>query len=230
MGAPLVVVGQQLRQETLNQGLIRAVKHRDVPAVDRLLREGASANARDTDEPPLTVPKLLARLLARLQHKPDAVAANPGDPALLLLISDDRLYYGQEDRAVVDSIATALVLRGADLRVRGYRQQTPLADVAGYGLHHTLGLMLSKGVDVNTHDDTGLTPLMGADAYSTNLLIQYGADVRATDYRGCGTLYYAAVTSYTHDKLTIIRLLKQHGARLNTKDKEALANDGVHAP
>jgi ankyrin repeat protein len=222
MGTPLVLIGQQFRQEALDQALIEAVKRLNAPAVNRLLSEGASANARDTGDPPLTVSSLLARLVARFQHTPDGVAANYGDQALLLLITCARRSHSQKNQAVADTIAAALVLHGADMRVRGERQETPLADVADYDPHRTLRLMLSRGVDVNTHDDTGVTPLMGADAYSTNLLIQYGANVKARDAFGRGTLFWAEIEAWRPDKHAIISVLRQHGARLNRGERDYL--------
>ena len=224
-GAPLVLIGQQFRQEALDVDLIQAIKKVDAPTVNRLLSEGASANARDMKEQRVTIRTLLTHLLARLQHKPEPVAEGRTDPALLLLITDDRLYFGREDREVVDGIAAALVLHKANIHVLGYRQETPLADAAAYGLHHTLQLLLSKGAEVNTHDDFGLTPLMGADEYAAHLLLQHGADVNATDAQGLSALYYATLDSRTPGKRTILHILKQHGARLNKKDKQALARD-----
>src|SRR5689334_10349944 len=57
LAAMAVSVSQQLRQDRLDRALIRAVKALDVAGVERLLGEGASANARDTGEPvgPCTV-------------------------------------------------------------------------------------------------------------------------------------------------------------------------------
>src|SRR5436305_718935 len=87
MGAPLVLIGQQLRQDSLDCALVQAVKKLDAPAVSRLLDQGANANAMDTGEPPPTLPELLKHLLARLRHQPEGIASGKLKSVLALHLS-----------------------------------------------------------------------------------------------------------------------------------------------
>src|SRR5689334_3604190 len=89
LGIPTLLIGQQLRQDSLDHALIQAVKRLDAPAVRRLLNEGASANARDTNEPPLTLPRLLERLWFQLQHH---TASAPMHPSALYLLLEQQTH------------------------------------------------------------------------------------------------------------------------------------------
>jgi ankyrin repeat protein len=262
-GAPLVLICQQIRQDNLDHALIQAVKDLNVTAVNRLLDLGANANARDTAEPPLTLPRLLQCLLARLQHKPFVLAYGERESALLVVLSGEGLL-GREGQAASDAIAVMLIRHGASIDVRGARQWSPLHSAACFGLHQTARLLLSRGADVRARNYDGNTPLMDADAENTQLLldhgadvhatsaigttplmdavlgdhlqtaailIQHGADVNATNPGGYSNLYYAKALGVSGpDRIALIRLLKQHGARLNKKDEEVIARHRAHLP
>jgi hypothetical protein len=58
VGVASVQIGQQIRQDNLDHALILAVKKLDAPAINRLLDEGASADPRDSGEPPPTLPNV----------------------------------------------------------------------------------------------------------------------------------------------------------------------------
>jgi Ankyrin repeats (many copies) len=173
---------------------------------------------------------------------------------LSLLLSRDNLYR-QESEAVPDAIAVMLIHHGAEINGRDEQGLTPLHLSAGYGLHQTVRLLLSRRVDVNARSSFGVTPLRianpenaallaehGADGSATangwsafmcvvghndlravEILIQHGTDVGATDVRGRSVLFYAQVGDTRPNQTALIRLLKQHGARLNMRDKEDLA-------
>jgi ankyrin repeat protein len=254
VGVPWVLVQLQLRQDNLDHRLIQAVKNLDAPAVDRLLVEGASANVRYTDSPPPSLSALLARQVSRLQHQPDG-QPDEEQKTLLPQILDHLNLGGQEK--VYDTIAVMLIRHGADINTRDRSERTPLHTAASLGLHQTVRLLLSRGLDVNARSDIGVTPLMFADDESaellvkrgadihviargytavmttlgrhhlkaTTLLIQHGADVHVIDPKGHSTLYSAYdVTIHGPEQAAIIRLLKDHGARLNKLDNEALAS------
>lgn len=239
---------RQFRQDRLDRALIKAVKDLDAPAVERLLAEGASANARDTGEPPLTLLEVIEQAIARLQDKAVSPSVENPDSALALLLKDDRIFT-QGPRA--DAIIVALLQHGAKMILCGINQQELLLYTISLDLHRTLDLLISRGVDVNARDTQGSTPLMGADAYNTNALLAHGADVNATDPVGATALHYAndvevariliyhGANVHAEDmdgisplcyhrfarppRTLVIQLLKQHGARLNKKDRQALA-------
>jgi uncharacterized protein len=65
-------------------------------------------------------------------------------------------------------------------------------------------LCLSSGVDIDTRDEHGSTPLMistfnGKEEVAT-LLIRSGADVHAQDTMGYGPLHWAAFNGYSSVK------------------------------
>src|SRR5947209_1942995 len=68
-GTTGVLVERQIHQVCLDRALILAVMELDPPAVTRLLDQGANANARDTDAPPLTFSGLMVSLWQQVQHK-----------------------------------------------------------------------------------------------------------------------------------------------------------------
>jgi len=259
LGAPLVMIGQQLRQENLDAALVPAVKRLDAPAVTRLLDKGA--NAIDTGEPPPTVPRLLKRLLARLRHQPDGTADGEPKSVLAWHLTRDELYRPASESRV-DIIAATLVAHGANINLRDVYELFPLHIAVRFGLHQTVRAMLTHGTDVNARDSRGFTPLSGADDQNTRQLVEHGADVnamsggwtplmRAVFYSdldaaqiliqhgadvnapvlGHRFLLWAEAKGKTNpNNAAILRLLKQHGARLNEKDRAVLAREQPAAP
>jgi hypothetical protein len=117
-----------------------------------------------------------------------------------------------------------LLSRGADVNAIDDRYETPLF---GADLDSALTL-IEYGADVNAVNLSGDTPLMCSisdhEYRQAKFLIQHGADVNATDRHGLCILYYAQKGYGTvSDSTPIIHILKDHGARLNDVDKEALA-------
>jgi len=80
-----------------------------------------------------------------------------------------------------------------------------------------VAVLLAGGANPNLKDKDGCTPLMYAgDPTSAKLLIQYGADVNATDNKGLNvwahTRKYADYYSAEEHK-ALMSILKQHGAK-----------------
>lgn len=78
-------------------------------------------------------------------------------------------------------------------------------------------LFLSSGVDIDTRDEHGWTPLMistfnGREEVAT-LLIRSGADVHAKDTAGYGPLHWAAFNGYS----SVIKLLLEKRAKVNER-------------
>ena len=157
LAATAVSVSQQLRQDRLDRALIRAVKALDAPGVERLLAEGANANARDSEEPPLTLMGLVKRAIARLQRT--AVSSGTDDSALNALFWDNRIYrrgknsylaFAPTDTQALDSIGTSLIQHGASVHSRvTYFDCTPLSMAAGLGMCRTARALIARGADVN---------------------------------------------------------------------------------
>lgn len=78
--------------------------------------------------------------------------------------------------------------------------------------------LLSLGLDPNTHDEVGFTPLMDAAIQNNDAvasaLIHHGAHVDARDHGGDSALMLAAY----HGAVGVIRLLHQHGAGVDARN------------
>jgi ankyrin repeat protein len=78
-------------------------------------------------------------------------------------------------------------------------------------------LFLSSGIDINTRDERGWTPLMistfNGKEEVASLLIRSGADVHAKDTAGYGPLHWAAFNGYSN----VIKLLLEKRARVNER-------------
>ena len=229
LGLLLVVAVQQIHQDSLDAALIQAARSLDAPAVARLLDRGANANARDTGEPPLTIPGLLNRLLQRIQGGP--VPPGSGRSVLHLLLKDKRFSTSLSKSQIrlfkehgivtdnprsqlaptIDAIAAALVRRGADFDIRLKDNKTPLHAAALHGMHETVRLLAATGAAVNVTDAFGMTPLMYADAQDAAVLLQHGADINARNTRGETALAYTMYRAVPAH----IKLLLEHGANVN---------------
>jgi ankyrin repeat protein len=90
------------------------------------------------------------------------------------------------------------------------------------GDHNAVLLFLSSGVDIDTRDEHGWTPLMvstfnGKEEVAL-LLIRSGADVRAKDTAGYGPLHWAAFNGYSR----VVKLLVEKRANENERSNHGL--------
>ena len=223
-----IMLCQQIRQKSLDYALMKAVKHLDAPAVTRLLKQGANANAKDTRrmrQQPLTLTQMLDRLVAQLQHRATDESPDPGDPVLLALFEDG--FASRADTNTADNIAVSLIERGADYRVNWAGEEKMIHLASERGLHRTLLLLASLGDGLEQRDNLGRTPLLcaivGDNPEDVMTLLEHGANANAVDNNGSSALCYA---NFSRDPVPInkeiIRLLKRHGARLNSHDREKL--------
>jgi ankyrin repeat protein len=94
------------------------------------------------------------------------------------------------------------------------------------GVHDALPLLrllIEAGVDLSAALRDAIS--VGHEAAVEHVLA-YGLDINATDDNGHSFLYYAqARKENAWTKEPMVRLLQQHGARLNNRDAEVLAED-----
>lgn len=88
------------------------------------------------------------------------------------------------------------------------------------GDHKAVLLFLSSGVDIDTRDEHGWTPLMvstfnGKEEVAL-LLIRSGASVRAKDTAGYGPLHWAAFNGYSN----VVKLLIEKRAPVNERSNQ----------
>lgn len=116
---------------------------------------------------------------------------------------------------VEDLKRTAIEQQGYDFSPKGFLQS------AEKGNLNAVALFLSSGVDIDTRDERGWTPLM-MSSFNGNeevalLLIRSCADIHAKDTGGYGSLHWAAFNGYGN----VVKLLVEKGA-----DANALSNHG----
>ena len=116
---------------------------------------------------------------------------------------------------VEDSKKTAIVQQGYDFSPKGFLQS------AEKGNLNAVALFLSSGVDIDTRDERGWTPLM-VSSFNGNeeialLLIRSCANIHARDTGGYGSLHWAAFNGYGN----VVKLLIEKGA-----DTNSLSNHG----
>lgn len=110
---------------------------------------------------------------------------------------------------VEDSKRTAILQQGYDFSPEGFLQSAEKGNLAA------VALFLSSGVDIDTRDERGWTPLM-VSSFNGNeeialLLIRSCADIHAKDAGGYGSLHWAAFNGYGN----VVKLLIGKGANTN---------------
>lgn len=117
---------------------------------------------------------------------------------------------------VEDSKKIAVEQQGYAFSPRGFVQSAEKGD------QKAVLLFLESGVDINTRDEHGWTPLMistfnGREEVAL-LLIRSGADVNAKDTAGYGPLHWAAFNGYSE----VVKLLVEKRAHVNAVSKHGL--------
>lgn len=112
---------------------------------------------------------------------------------------------------VEESKRNAILQQGFAFSPKGFLQ------AAEKGNRAAVSLFLSSGVDVDTRDERGWTPLM-VSCFSGNedialLLIRSCADIHAKDTGGYGSLHWAAFNGYGD----VVKLLIEKGADTNAR-------------
>lgn len=112
---------------------------------------------------------------------------------------------------IEESKRIAIVQHGYDVSPKGFIQSAEKGD------RNVVELFLSSGIDIDTRDERGWTPLM-VSAFNGKeevalLLIRSGADIHAKDTAGYGPLHWAAFNGYSN----VVKLLLDKRADVNAR-------------
>ena len=118
-------------------------------------------------------------------------------------------------------ILSLLLDHGADLEGRGDYDMTPLLQ-ASMGGNLEAGLcLLDRGANINGRNRFGGVPLLYAANYGhvefARMLLKRGAGINENDNVGGKTPLHCAVEGM---KIQVVRLLLEHGADVNVRDKQ----------
>ncbi|OLD81297.1 MAG: hypothetical protein AUF67_08710 [Acidobacteria bacterium 13_1_20CM_58_21] len=200
--------------QDLDGKLLEAAKARNTAEVQRLLGEGADANAKDNAGwTALIWAAYFGRndtVRALLEKGADVNAkGKDGITALMNAASAD-----------YRDIVHALLEKGAHVNAKDNDGWTPLFWAAFSGRAEIVRALLEKGADVNAMDDSGKTVLMSAavrgHASTVRALLEKGADVNAKSKTGRTALMSAADLGH----LDTVRALLEQGADVDAKDKK----------
>lgn len=220
--SPFVSVSA-LTTEEANQALLAGAREGRLEFVDRALRAGASANAREDSGEQFTAlihavrggHGPVVRLLLERGADPNRATISGFTPLMFAA------YY---DRAAV---ATQLLDKGADITSHNQLDgNTALHVAARRGSVETLVLLLERGADPNDASNAdGSPPLLLAarEAYglkSVLELLAHGADVNQAGADGSTALMGASIRGYAHISEVLI---------LNKADVNAVSSDGRSA-
>lgn len=126
-----------------------------------------------------------------------------------------------------EKVVKLLLKRGASDKVGYHWKDIPLHLAARKeGSEATMQALLSYGVDVNTRDSGGWTPLMsavvGASIHEIEFLIRKGADVTVYDKGGENCLHKVMLrrpVAWSKETVEVVRLLLENGVRADTRSK-----------
>jgi len=208
-----------------------------LPAKPAVIRDAQSRDETQTEEHLRAAIKgnSLAGLTAYLDSQRDINMLLPsGESALHLAVAFDQ-----------PQMVEMLIESGADPELRNRRGQTPVHmargdtlavllrfgvdtgvqdDLGATPLHHarreTALMLINQGADLEARDRAGGTPLLRAvergDYEVVHLLVDFGADVNASDVRRGATAVHRAVA---RRDVEMIRYLLSHGAYINARDR-----------
>ncbi|KPI39824.1 uncharacterized protein AB675_3383 [Cyphellophora attinorum] len=203
--------------------LVLAVNHELVDVIKYLVRNGAHINLRTKGLKSVTAWEAAAQA-SDIEVMDVLISMAPADerPGMLVSIwqhavqtvfSTDYLSYVRSlDQDIQHGLSAALndgsvlwshhlIEVGAMVKLEGLRQKVLHQLVANYpggdeqAAINLIPLLVSRGLDLNACDDTGVTPLMIAtltgEPFLAYALLRLGANVNATDHSGRSVLHYS---------------------------------------
>jgi ankyrin repeat protein len=207
---PCLFVGHVIRHEVLNRDLILAIKtHRD-DRILALLRDGASGNARESNETSITLRSIYKQLLNRFFHK-SSNEDNTRRSALLIYYETPKEGFdvptdADDPKGPKENVALALLMSRAPINDSDFRRQSIIYWAVYFHHHKVVRRLIELGASVNVDSaDAGESPLMAADAEDTRTLLEHGVHPNQQDSEG-----YTALFRANREKTVL--LLDRHAA------------------
>ncbi|MEP6756821.1 MAG: ankyrin repeat domain-containing protein [Chthonomonadales bacterium] len=169
----LVALRPVFVQGAKNASLIRAIKSGDTNLAIELLNQGSDANSSEQSER-FVLTQYFEQIFGK-SHKPQ--------PTALMLVFSPKNTLANINHEPVE-LVRALLARGANVNaisnVDTWSREPIVFHAASEGCAQCVQLLLDHGVDPNTRNETGATPLIFAgNTRTARLLINRGADVNA---------------------------------------------------
>jgi ankyrin repeat protein len=124
-------------------------------------------------------------------------------------------------------VVRLLLMCGADVDARGYRNRSPLQLASLYGHLDVVQCLLDRGADANFQDEDHVTPLSFATVEGylevVRLLFERNADVLTQDKDGSTPLHMVfklAPLSHGNDRPQVVRFLLERGTNPNARDNQ----------
>jgi ankyrin repeat protein len=205
--------------------LFAAIENGRVDVVEFLLEHGANIDARGT-----TGQTILHKVLSRSQRDLVGIVKFLLKHGADVNVQDDALQsplHLAEVRCELE-VVQILVDHKADVNLQDINGKTPLHILSGmYNEdvpNHAL-FLLGHGAEVDGRDVCNQTPLLLAMESGrfllARILLEHGADPKATDHNGMGPLHLLSDWIYNEDNiLTYWRMLLTYGAEMNIQDRD----------
>jgi ankyrin repeat protein len=223
--------------------LFAAVKNNNIKEVKSLLDKGADQNAYDDDSDNVLINAALyasadcMKLLLQKKANPNLKNKFGQTPLMYCTYEMDKmkllLQYGADINAKSNSGNTPLLIacigygqyenikflidKGADPLAKRWGAETALMRAAQFGDTMTIHLLISKGVDINTHP-WGFTALMYATRFANwpcvFSLLYNGADANIADNANQSPLLWAAELN----NMEAVKVLLKQTKNINTID------------
>lgn len=222
--SPFIWVCREIRQQTIDQTLILALKTGDNKKAFAALAEGANGEARDMNGPPSFQKALL--YLTRHFRYPDVSSsdrANIADhlPPLLVLYHTFYRVNHRQEAGPDPALVKALLEHGAHANDLDEFYTNPLWYASCFANSDAVNFLLAKGADVDSSNFNNETPLMAAVLEGhfdvVRVLLEHGANVSLKEEHGQTALDFVREDMAKYELPSaspkIAAILRKYGAK-----------------
>jgi ankyrin repeat protein len=187
----------EIKHERLNAALIRAIKAENLDRAIALISQGADGSANESNMHHGTLGQAIQQLLHAFSRKPNGerVESEGGSSALLFYYETVKPEFTDKMEIIgpPSRLPEALLKSGACVSSRDKNGTSVLDYACMYHHHLVVRKLMDMGIDANEArvSNARLTPLMLADLQDSRTLLDHGARVDDTGYKGRTALFWA---------------------------------------